>query len=469
MSESSTFVLLPTSNMVEIVRLRIPWSIFQTYARQYSDKLQWKLNRERLMRHKIHHRLSDLSEQELYEHYMTHIKPRSTRIDVGKPRVVHTSRTSSMASSMVAGAVPLPLLTLDAIVEPSCSGELDSRSSCIPPSTGVIGADGVFSSDQSSIPAAQSSVFPNTGVPPQQSTAVLEVMAEVAALRRTVDQLDAVLMEQRSHQTDWERRVSLELARLESAIALASPASALVLSHTASAFVNNDVKQSEEAGFDPCVRFGLKRRRVNVVVQLDGTLQSVASASLLLPALIQQVPQAVQNLLKGDDFCFEPMATPTGINNVLWAYALTEPMGASACESKCSVREHMRRESCLINVRWNEDLLKEYDTLVKGEDHVIDASCFLEWKARVSHSAISIFHSDRPHQMINPLYLNVYSRVLYRRADGCYIALIPRSTNPGKRGEQLFARVHQHMKQLFNMGESPIEDDTQVGGLAGEA
>ena len=453
MSESSTFVLLPSSNMVDVVRLRVPWPIFQTYARQYSDRPQWKLNRERLLRHKICHRLRDLSEQELYEHYMTHIKPRSTRIDVGKPRVVNNSRTPAMASTAVVEAVPLTPPTLDTFVDFSSPGELDPRWSCMSSPTGVVGVDEVFSRNQSSIPAAHSPVSPNTGVSAHESTAVLEVTAEVASLRRTVDQLDAALMEQRSHQIEWERRVSSELARFERAIAFASPTGALALNHTESAFANNDIKQNEETDIDPCVRFGLKRRRVNVVVQLDGTLQSVASASLILPALIQQVPQAVRNLLKGDDFCFEPMATPTGINNVLWAYALTEPMGASACESRCSVREHMRRESCLINVRWNEDLLTEYDTLVKGDDEVIDASCFLEWKARVSHSAISIFHSDRPHEMINPLYFNVYSRVLYRRADGCYIALIPCSTNPGQTRGELFARVHQHMKQLFNLGE----------------
>lgn len=442
--------------MVDIVRLRTPWPVFQTYARQYSDRPQWKLNRERLLRHKIDHRLMGLSEQELYEHYMTHVKPRSTRIDVGKPRVIGNSRTTTVASLMLAEAAPVAPPALHAFVDFPSSSELDPCSSFLSSANGAIRTVGGVSSVRSSMPVALSSVAKNTGASEfssQTTAAILESMTEVTSLRRTVDELGAAVMEQRRHQIEWERRVSSELARLEKAIALAPPTGASALTHTTSVSAGNDIEQDEALGSDPCVRFGLKRRRVNVVMQLDGTSQSTASASLLVPALTRQVPEAIRTLLKGEDFYFEPMATPRGINNVLWAYALTEPMGASACESRCSIRQHMRRESCLINVRWNDKLLMEYDALVKGEDQAIDASCFLEWKAGVSHSAIFIFHSDRPHEVINPLYLNVYSRVLYRCTDGCYIALIPCSTDSGKPREQLFARAYQHMKQLFGVGE----------------
>ena len=327
MTAAPAFALLPTTDMVEVVRLHVPWSVFRTHVRQYGDSPQWKLNRERLLRHKIDHRLGELSEQELYEHYITHVKPRATRSDVGKPRHLPSAPTTSVSFAAVAGAAPLAESTIPALVHSTSRSALNphvSSSSRNPSANSEVTMDRValLSDSPSSTDTAFSSASSTTGRSAPSShneDTVLALMTEVASLRKTADLLGAALLEQRSHQTDWEKRVSSQLARLESAIADATPAGALASTRTATVPVDNDMRQDGVAGFDPCVRFGLKRRRVSVVMKASGATQCAAPASLFDPALIDQVPRDVLELLKWDDVYFEPMATPAGPNNVLWA------------------------------------------------------------------------------------------------------------------------------------------------------
>ena len=122
----------------------------------------------------------------------------------------------------------------------------------------------------------------------------------------------------------------------------------------------------------------------------------------------------------------------------------------------------MRRESCLLGVRWDEALLAEFDQLVRldrpeGEaeerDTPVDGPRFVEWKARVAHSAICVFHENGRHAIHNPLYLNDVSRVMFCSNAGEYVALLPCATSVTADWTTMRSSVRRHLARLFHVDE----------------
>ena len=516
---SAAVVLLPTSDMVEIVRLKVPWSVFSAYASQYRDAPQWKLNKERLWRHKIDRHLHHLSDEAVFHHYTTTIKPRATRSDVGKARSTQDRGGGGGGQSTSSPSPPPPPLPqlpsvacalssspsssspftfLDATEVRACSPvtECPSTFSSFPfkplesasigggclacPEPAFVSAPSSSSSSSSSYSSALSAPYTlkrprvehslfdaHLGCPmpppprpslerlpsmtPPVEDALRLMRVELQSLRRTLTQVSATVMEQCTRHDEFERRVLSDLALIRGALGLHRSAVHPPPAPPPTELTDWDIIEGVEDS-DRVVK------RQHVMLEDEPIRRQ--PLEVRRPWHAEFVPEAVLALLKGDGFSLEPVATPLGRDNALWAYGLTEPQGTTACESRQSIREHMRRESCYINRSWHADLLAEYDALVKGGDDAVDCRRFLDWKARRTHSAVCLFYSDRPHEVLNPAYLNEWSRALYMRPDGAFVALAPRAHDPWMALQLLLSRVCMHLQKLFNVTDTLTLDVT---------
>ena len=109
--------LSASSDMVDVRRLRLSWPVFSAAGVAYRTSPQWKRNRERLARHKLDHRLSGLSEQHVYDHYLATVQPRATRRDAGKQRTSSTREANTRGNGKeqpglsIAATPSLPVLS----------------------------------------------------------------------------------------------------------------------------------------------------------------------------------------------------------------------------------------------------------------------------------------------------------------------------------------------------------------------
>ena len=219
--------------------------------------------------------------------------------------------------------------------------------------------------------------------PVPSSASLSRLLLEVDRLHRTLDLVSAALMEAQDRQEERNRRVDAELAQLRQALRQsAAPSSPSPLAESVA------VLSAQPNERPPAVPTVVSRRS-------NAALLTVASS----------VPSSILQLLRTNSYYHEVQATPVGVNNVLWAYGLTEPGGARACESRLSVREHLRRESCLLGVRWDEALLTEYDALVRqedGKDVAVDGPRFLEWKGACGPLCNRYLPRERPARDAQP-------------------------------------------------------------------
>ena len=455
------------SDMVDVRRLSLSWAVFSACCVAYRLSAQWKRNRERLARHKLDHRLGGLSEQQVYEHYMATVQPRATRSDAGRQRSSSTRETGTdwrrfeqqLQQSTAAAYIP-SLHSSSPLVDPhsqasSAVGGLSKRITARRPSSVTVKRprtsdallpDPVSSTTSATLLHQQAAAQltsplsplppPSSGPAPVSPSAVSRLQLEVDRLHRTLDLVSAAMMEGQDRQEERNRRVEAELAELKRALKT-QPYS----------------EQSAAVALQP------PTLEPSTVESKEPPSKQPSASSM--PTVASSVPSFILDLLRSESFYHELQATPVGVNNVLWGYALTEPGGARSCESGRSIREHMRRESCLLGVRWDEGLLSDYDALVEqrdGQDVPVDGPRFLQWKARVSHSAVCIFHESRPHEMLNPLYLNNLSRVLYCSSDGVYVALLPCATSAtAEAAASLRANVRLHLANLFHGDEKEDE------------
>ena len=450
------------SDMVDVRRLSLSWAVFSACCVAYRSSVQWKRNRERLARHKLDHRLSGLSEQQVYEHYMATVQPRATRSDAGRQRSSSTRETGTdwrrfeeqLDQSTSVAPIPSPhsgspVLDTQSSRASSAVGSSNRMTAQRPFSVTVKRArasaapllDQHSSISSATLPPQQAAAEPTSPPSPHPSSlsqpapvspsAMSRLQLEVDRLHRTLDMVSATIMEGQDRQDERNRRVEAELAELKRAL--------------------QTQPYSEQSAAVASVPPTVEPSAVNSQQQ-----PSKQPSTSSMPTVASSVPSSILDLLRSDSFQHEAQATPLGVNNVLWGYAMTDPGGARSCESSRSIREGLRKESCMQGLRWDDGLLSEYDALVRqqdGQDVPVDGPRFLQWKARVSHSAICIFHESRPHEMLNPLYLNILSRVLYCSNDGVYIALLPCTTAATTEPASVRDNVRLHLANLFRGDE----------------
>ena len=241
--------LSSASSMVEVRHMRLSWSVFASCCLAFGSSPQWRRNKERLARHKLDHRLGGRTEQEVYEHYMSTVKPRATRNDVGKQRkrtkvgaAEEQQRTAAEASSgneesKAQHALDMAIASTDhtssaytsAHTRPSTNlGQLhtttasatdsldDQHSWAEPPQLRRTHSTGASTS---SAPSSR----PPLALAAEASSASL--LLEVQRLHRTLDYVNAAMMEEQDRQTERNRLVDMELAELRRALLLSSPAS----------------------------------------------------------------------------------------------------------------------------------------------------------------------------------------------------------------------------------------------------
>ena len=411
--------------MVEVRAMRLPWPVFASCCAAFGSSPQWRRNRERLARHKLDHRLGGCSEQQVYEHYVDTVKPRATRNDVGKQR--KRTRASAEQEQLRDSAAGL-----DATVD-APDTQRAWRAHSVPP---LDKSSKLDTSSHATAPCCSSC-----------SSSISSVLLELQRLQRALDSATASAFERQYQQEERNKLIDLQLAALQRAMQL--PSSDSVSSQ--SLLSGESVSTAAAA-------------------PVHSSVGGHHSARVLPPGVASHVPASVLSLLRTGEFDHEAQPTPSGVNNVLWAYTMTEPAGTRACEAKLSVREHMRRESCLIGLRWDDALLRDFEQLVRaepqkgregGSDAAVDGQRFVQWKARVAHSAVCVFHEDGRHEMHNPLYLNDLSRVLYRSRAGEYVALLPAATSGTADTAHIRSAVRRHLARLFHVDEEQQQRQQQ--------